>query len=143
MALNDPDAFDELVSHMRTLIPHLKRIRFRKAPIKRTEKEYLRVGEESVERRTSRVYQGEAILFDFTNADNVSAQTASEGTLMLLGLLTVLFVPPQPKILLMDDIEHGLHPMAQKSLLGVFRQVMREVSRPANHRHGSFAVPAR
>jgi predicted ATPase len=124
MALNDPDAFDELVSHMRTLIPHLKRIRFRKAPIKRTEKEYLRVGEESVERRTNRVYRGEAILFDFTNAENVSAQTVSEGTLMLIGLLTVLLVPPQPKILLMDDLEHGLHPLAQKSLLGVFRQVM-------------------
>ena len=127
MALNDPDAFDELLSHMGSLIPRLKRIRFRKAPIKRMEKEYLRVGNESVERRTTRVYQGEKILFDFTNAENVSAHTVSEGTLMLLGLLTVLLGPTHPKILLMDDIEHGLHPLAQKALLDVLVQVMQKV----------------
>ncbi|MBI1902973.1 MAG: AAA family ATPase [Planctomycetia bacterium] len=124
MALNDPDAFEELLSHMRGLIPNLKRIRFRKAAVKRLEKEFLRVGDESVERRTNRVYQGEAILFDFTNANNVSAHTVSEGTLMLLGLLTVLLGPTHPKILLMDDIEHGLHPLAQKALLDVLAKVM-------------------
>ena len=68
MALNDPDAFDELLAHMRSLIPQLRRIRFRKAPVRRIEKEYIRIGDESVLRRTTRVYQGEAILFDFTNA---------------------------------------------------------------------------
>ena len=126
MALNDPDGFDELLAHMRSLVPHLKRIRFRKAPVRRIEKEYLRVGDESVERRSSRVYQGEAMLFDFTNAENVSAHTISEGTLMLLGILTVLLGPSHPEILLMDDIEHGLHPLAQRSLLGVLEQVMQK-----------------
>ena len=43
---------------------------------------------------------------------------------MLLGLLTVLLGPNQPQILLMDDIEHGLHPLAQKSLLEVLGSVM-------------------
>ena len=33
---------------------------------------------------------------------------------MMLGLLTVLLGPIRPRILLMDDIEHGLHPLAQK-----------------------------
>ncbi len=126
MALNDPDGFDELLAHMRSLVPHLKRIRFRKAPVRRIEKEYLRVGDESVERRSSRVYQGEAMLFDFTNAQNVSSHTISEGTLMLLGILTVLLGPSHPEILLMDDIEHGLHPLAQRSLLGVLEQVMQK-----------------
>jgi predicted ATPase len=126
MALNDPDAFDELLAHMRSLIPQLRRIRFRKAPVRRIEKEYIRIGDESVLRRTTRVYQGEAILFDFTNAEDVSAHTVSEGTLMLLGILTVLLGPFHPKILLMDDIEHGLHPLAQRSLLGVLEQVMQK-----------------
>jgi predicted ATPase len=124
MALNDPEAFEELVSHMRSLIPQLKRIRFRKAPVRRLEKEYLRIGDEAVERRTKRTYQGDAIVFDFDNAENVSAQNVSEGTLMLLGLLTVLLGPTQPQILLMDDIEHGLHPLAQESLLDVLTRVM-------------------
>jgi predicted ATPase len=127
MALNDPDAFDDLLSQMQSMIPSLKRIRFRKAGVTRTEKEVVRFGDNSVERRIRRVYRGEATLFDFTGAENLSAHTVSEGTLMLLGLLTVLLGPSHPRILLMDDIERGLHPLAQKSLLGVLRQVMEKV----------------
>lgn len=121
---NNPDDFNEVTSHMRDLIPQFKRIRFTKAPIRRTEQEFIRVGDESIKRQTSRVYQGEAIVFDFENAENVAAHTVSEGTLMLLGLLTVLLGPKRPGILLMDDIEHGLHPLAQKSLLAVLGKLM-------------------
>lgn len=124
IALNDPDGFDTLMGEMRALIPHLKRIRFTKAPVQQVEKEYVRFGDDAVERRSRRQYQGDAILFDFVNADNVSAQTVSEGTLMLLGLLTILLGPAHPNILLLDDIEHGLHPLAQKSLLEVLEKVM-------------------
>jgi predicted ATPase len=123
MALNDPDTFGELVQHMRELIPDLRRIRFRKAPIQRVEKEYLRIGDQSLPRQENRTYSGEAILLDFNHADNIAAHTASEGTLILLGLLTVLLGPTRPKILLMDDIEHGLHPLAQKRLVQVIGQI--------------------
>jgi len=37
----------------------------------------------------------------------------------MLGLLTVLLGPTRPRILLMDDIEHGLHPLAQEKLVKV------------------------
>lgn len=124
MALNDPDAFNEVIFYMHNLIPQFRRIRFRRAAIKRMEKELLRVGDESVERRTSRVYWGEEILFDFAKALDVPAHAVSEGTLYLLGLLGVLLGPSPPKVLLMDDIERGLHPLAQKSLLDVLREVM-------------------
>jgi predicted ATPase len=77
-----------------------------------------------VERRSKREYQGDAILFDFVNASNVSAHTVSEGTLMLLGLLTVLLGPAKPNILLLDDMEHGLHPLAQKLLLVLLGKLM-------------------
>lgn len=39
VALNDPDAFQEIVAYLRGLIPQLKRIRFKKAPIERVETE--------------------------------------------------------------------------------------------------------
>jgi energy-coupling factor transporter ATP-binding protein EcfA2 len=50
IALNDPDAFERLVERLRELIPHLKRIRFKKVPIRRQEKELVRFGDDSVER---------------------------------------------------------------------------------------------
>lgn len=124
MALNDPDGFDTLLGHMKNLIPHLKRIRFTKKVIRKSVTEVIRIGDDQVDRINKLKYQGDVLLFDFNNANNVAAHTVSEGTILLLGLLTILLGPTQPKILLLDDIEHGLHPLAQKSLLDALKQVM-------------------
>jgi predicted ATPase len=124
MALNDPKSFNNLLAMAQTLIPRLKGIRFRKATVYKAEREVVKFGTDTVERRTRRPYQGELILFDFDNAENVSARTASEGTMLMLGLLTVLLGPTRPRVLLLDDIEHGLHPLAQKQLVGVLGQIM-------------------
>jgi len=114
-----------VVDEMRRFIPHLRRIRFTKVPVERLETEYVRFGDEAVERQSKRKFQGDAILFDFDNAKNVSAHTASEGTLLLLGLLTILFCRDSPRILRLDDIAHGLHPLAQKAVLDVLVKLMK------------------
>jgi predicted ATPase len=87
------------------------------------ETEVIRIGSQVVEHRRRRLFQGELILFDFEHAENVSARTASEGTLLILGLLTVLLGPNRPRIVLMDDIEHGLHPLAQKKIVEQIRNL--------------------
>ena len=124
MALNDPDGFDTLVDEFRSLIPQVRRLRFTKMPVEREETELVRFGNESIERKMTREFQGDAILFDFENAKGVMAQTVSEGTMLLLGLLTVLLGPDAPDVLLLDDIEHGLHPLAQKNLLETLATIM-------------------
>jgi len=124
MALNDPEGFERLVEIARTLIPKLQRIRFRKATVYKTVSELVKFGNDTIERRNRQPYQGELILLDFDHAENVSARTASEGTMLMLGLLTVLLGPTRPRILLLDDIEHGLHPLAQKQLVAVIGQIM-------------------
>ena len=87
MALNNPQGFEDLVAVARTLIPRLRRIRFRKATVYRTESEVVRFGKDTVNRSSRRPYQGEMILLDFEHAENVSARTASEGTILMLGLI--------------------------------------------------------
>ena len=126
MALNDPDAFQEFMDHLRILLPQIKRIRFRKAEVRRGEVESVMIGSDTGERRTIRAFQGEAMLFDFKNATDVAAHTVSEGTLMIVGLLTVLLGSDRPKTLLMDDIDHGLHPLMQGNLLGLIRKLMEQ-----------------
>lgn len=125
MALNDPDSFNELTRFVRELVPGLRQIRFRKVVVTKAETEWIRIGDSAVERSTPRSYSGEAILFDYEHAKDVAAHTLSEGTLILLGFMTVLFGPMRPKVVLMDDLEHGLHPKAQKSLLASLRRVMK------------------
>jgi predicted ATPase len=124
MALNDPRAFENLVDVARTLIPRLRQIRFRKATVHRTESELVRFGRDAVKHRSQRPYLGELILLDFEHAENVSARTASEGTMLMLGLLTVLLGPIRPRVLLLDDLEHGLHPLAQKQIVEVIGQIL-------------------
>ncbi len=124
LLLTDRDRFDQLEDLMCEFIPDLFRIRIRKETVKRAEHELIRFGDDAVERRSVRPFQGEALVFDFKNATDVSAHTASEGTLLLLGLLTVLMGPSRPRVLLMDDIEHGLHPRAQRTLLEVLNRIM-------------------
>ena len=43
---------------------------------------------------------------------------------MTLGLLAVLLNERRPRLLLLDDIEHGLHPVAQAELVGVLREFL-------------------
>ena len=38
----------------------------------------------------------------------------------------MLLVPHRPQILLLEDIEHGLHPLAQKQLVEVIGQILQE-----------------
>lgn len=126
LLLTDRDKFEELEKRMRDFVPLLKRIRIRKETVRKTETELVRFGDDTIQRKKAQKFEGDALLFDFDNAKDVPAHGLSEGTLMLLGLLTVLFGPSQPEILLMDDIEHGLHPSAQRELLRVLISVVDE-----------------
>ncbi|HCS52255.1 ATP-binding protein [Rubinisphaera sp.] len=126
LKLEDEETFEQIEDYMRKFIPHFQRLRLKKTPVRRYENDIFNVGGERVTQKSTREYQGELILFEFSNAKYLSAHSVSEGTLLLLGLLTVMIGPSQPDVLLMDDIEHGLHPLAQKQLLEVLGTVTKE-----------------
>ena len=46
--------------------------------------------------------------------------------MLMLGLLTALLGPTRPRILLLDDIEHSLHPLAQKQLVEMIEQILQK-----------------
>ena len=121
MALTDPGGFEHLVEVARGLIPRLRRVRFRKAAVRKTERELVQFGSRAVEDRRARTFNGEMLVLDFEHAEDIPARVASEGTMMVLGLLTVLLGPARPRVVLIDDLEHGLHPLAQEQLVGVIK----------------------
>lgn len=47
----------------------------------------------------------------------LDAGLASEGTLLVLGLMTIVHGLSSTRLLLMDDIDRALHPQAQRSLV--------------------------
>ena len=51
----------------------------------------------------------------------VPADLLSEGTLLMLGLLAVIHQSNRPSLLLLDDLDRGLHPSAQAKLIAGLR----------------------
>mgnify|MGYP000110483701 CR=1 FL=1 len=59
--------------------------------------------------------------FDFANAKGVAASAAGDGTLLTLGILASLATVKGPRLLLLDEIERGLHPRALGQLVKQLR----------------------
>ncbi len=99
MALNDPDSWQHLQADLRRIIPTIRRLRHTKTVIN----------------------QPSALQFDTVGADSLPASEVSEGTLLILGLLAALYAPNRPNLILLDDLDRGLHPKAQKELIVLLR----------------------
>jgi predicted ATPase len=103
MALNDPDSWQALQANLRRIIPSIRRLRHTK---------------------TANVHQPASLLFDTVGADSVPAHQVSEGTLLVLGLLAALHASGRPSFVLLDDLDRGLHPKAQKELIALLRGLL-------------------
>ena len=69
---------------------------------------------------------GHELVFDMAGAQEVPAHSVSEGTLLALALLTLLWSPDCPNLVLLDDIEQGLHPKAQRELIAQLRKILKQ-----------------
>jgi predicted ATPase len=103
MALNDPDSWQQLQADLRRIIPTIRRLRHTKTAIHQ---------------------QPATLLFDTVGADSLPAEQVSEGTLLVLGLLAALHASGRPGLLLLDDLDRGLHPSAQKELISLLRGLL-------------------
>ncbi|HTU18022.1 MAG TPA: AAA family ATPase [Gemmataceae bacterium] len=106
MALNDPDSWQALQANLRQIIPSIRRLRHTK---------------------TAAVKQPAALLFDTDGADSLPANQVSEGTLLVLGLLAALHASDRPNLVLLDDLDRGLHPKAQKELIALLRGLLETI----------------
>jgi predicted ATPase len=112
LKLGRDELFERIESAMRTLIPSIERVRLRPAT--------------TFERDADQydTYIGHKIFFDFVGAPDVPAHGASHGTLIVLALLTILFSPNRPKLILLDDFDHALHPRAQIELVKMIKGLL-------------------
>jgi predicted ATPase len=104
LALNQPEQLDVLAGVLRSVIPQVEKIRF---DLQEADRGYAYV-----------------MLLDVRGTKGVPANLVSSGTLLALALLTAIMSAQRPKILLCDDLDHGLHPKAQMELIGVLRKLL-------------------
>lgn len=103
MALHDPDSWHALQANLRRVIPTIRRLRHTKS---------------------GNMQQPTALLFDTAGAESLPASQVSEGTLLVLGLLAALHAAGRPSLVLLDDLDRGLHPKAQKELIALLRVLL-------------------
>jgi energy-coupling factor transporter ATP-binding protein EcfA2 len=126
LALNQPDTFSQVQARLREVVPIVERIRFERVMTSVVEEQVIRIDADGLTQKVRRDYVGEEIIFDLLGAPDIAAHLASEGTLIVLGLLTVLMGPDRPNLILLDDVDHGLHPRAQKDLVALLRRFLEE-----------------
>jgi hypothetical protein len=117
-----PQHFEAIVQAFCRVIPQVSGIRFDKERVPQTD------------------FYGDILLVDYkgSNSGNnggegvhkgiegVKASHVSSGTLFALGLLTVAMSPESANVILLDDLDHGLHPKAQMELVDVFRSLIQQ-----------------
>lgn len=100
--LEHPSRYQDLIAQVRGVISSVQDLRIRRTP------------------------KGFELLFDMLGAKDIPASAVSEGTLLTLGLLTLLVLPNPPQLVLIDDLERGLHPRAMGSLIKQFRLLQQQ-----------------
>jgi len=110
LKLADDDAFNRIEQAMHRIVPSLDRLLIKPAKLTHPSNPNPVVG--------SKLY------FDFQGAKDVPAHHASQGTLVVLALLTVLHGGGRPSVILLDDFDHSLHPRAQMELVRMIKELL-------------------
>jgi predicted ATPase len=119
-----PDRFQTIQEMLQQIVPGVRKIGIRRAKVKIDRQRSIAVDGKSIAYEESQEVTGQEIVLDMNTGDRIPAHAISEGTMLTLGLLTVLMNPKQPNLVLLDDIEQGLHPKAQRELITVFKQII-------------------
>jgi len=120
----EPERFTELQTRIRKVVPAVERLRVRPAKVELTEPATVAVKGKEIPYSETREVIGHECLFDLKDAPGVPARAVSEGTLLVTALLTATIWNQGADVLLIDDLEKGLHPKAQRELVTALKVLL-------------------
>jgi predicted ATPase len=119
-----PERFYSLQDMLQRIVPGVRKLGVRRAKVKINRQRLIEVDGKSISYEDNQEVAGQEVILDMNTGDRIPAHAISEGTMITLGLLTVLMSPNRPKLVLLDDIEQGLHPNAQRELVNVLKEII-------------------
>ncbi|AKQ69549.1 hypothetical protein A176_006461 [Myxococcus hansupus] len=125
LKLSQDEVFTEIEVALKEIVPSVRRIRIERAAVEQTAVRTISLDDKRHEVPEKRTLWGNQVVFDMKGAKGVAPDSAGEGTLMVLGLLTALMGPSKPRLVLLDDIELSLHPAAQSRLIAALRAIQK------------------
>ena len=119
----DRDLFMEMEKRFQDIFPDIKSIKMIPEPgYKETHKNFDDVS-------TIEQADGKGLYFEFhTGGPPVSARQVSDGVLLVLAYLAILYQPEPPRLLLIEEPENGIHPNRLKDILSILRELVAEQS---------------
>lgn len=123
-----PDHFQNLQNMLRQIVPGVQKIGIRRAKVEINRQRSITVDGKPILYDEDQVVSGQEVVLDMSTGERIPAHTISEGTMLALGLLTVLVNPEHPNLVLLDDVEQGLHPRVQRELMTVLKEIIKRNS---------------
>lgn len=118
--------FEAVEEGVRRVVPFIKRLRAAPAQVNRPERQVVSVDGQEFTVHPVKPRAGARIEADVEGAGWLAADQLSEGTLLVLAVLTALH-DVRPRVLLLDDVDHALHPTAQGAFVDVLRRIQAEL----------------
>lgn len=118
------DELAEITRDLGRIVPGVKRIRTLRERTSLRRVEQIDVEGQPVWRPVTETVVSDRFEVEFQNGQAIRSELLSEGTVLALGLLTVVHEPQRPRLILLDDIDRGLHIEAQARLVEVLRDLM-------------------
>lgn len=119
----DRDRFIQLENRFRQVFPHIKSIKLQQ------ESAYRAPVDDPALVTMLQKADGKGLYFELVNGGQlVPAAQASDGTLLVLAYLAVLYLPKPPRLLLVEEPENGIHPKRLQDILKILRELIQEQS---------------
>jgi energy-coupling factor transporter ATP-binding protein EcfA2 len=116
----DRESFIALEKDFKRLFPHVRSIKLMRGQGYQSASSY------SSEATNLRQIGGKGIYFEFDDGYTLPARQASDGMLIVLAYLAILYMPMEsrPGMLLIEEPENGVHPSRLKEIIGIVRELV-------------------
>lgn len=118
------DTLDAIETELRAIVGITGRVRTFPDEREVEERESIQIDGQLVPRVSRRKTVVHRFEVDIDGLGSIPADLLSEGTLVTLGILVVLHQTRGPQLILIDDIDKGLHPDAQAKLVAALRKLI-------------------
>ncbi|MCH7558744.1 MAG: AAA family ATPase [Planctomycetes bacterium] len=117
----DRDQFAQLERRFIEVFPHIKSIKLI------SEMAYRAPVDDPEQVTMLNRADGKGLYFELKGSGQlVPASQASDGTLLILAYLSILYLPKPPRLLLVEEPENGIHPKRLRDILEILRNLVRE-----------------
>jgi hypothetical protein len=121
---SQPERFAKVVTDLQRVVPSVRSVRSVRTSVPRSRRQTIVIDGKTVVHDIVEALMGQGLRLDFAHASDIDGAHVSAGTLLALGIFTALASLDGPALVLLDDLEQGLHPLAQADLVAALRAIL-------------------